>query len=133
MPIRARSAAVTTTEGFNAPLRRERSIPVKTCVASVARMSMACEVAGGRLGRSAARKSDAYNLAPVTLGTPSMRPIPLAAGFQLCRPGSVSRAANPGPSALAKRDRLSAIPLAVTNLTNSRREVLMLTSSSAPC
>ena len=55
-----------------------------------------------------------------------MRPAPLAAGFQLCRPGSVSRAANVASSADAKRDRLSAIPLAVTHLTNSRREGRML-------
>src|SRR5437660_5908390 len=52
-----------------------------------------------------------------------MRPAPVAAGFQRCRPGSVSRAANPGSSAKTRRDRLSAIPLAVTHFTNSRREV----------
>src|ERR1700710_1460678 len=54
-----------------------------------------------------------------------MRPIPVAAGFQPCRPGSVSRAANPGSSAIAKRDTLRAMPLAVTDLTNSRREILI--------
>src|ERR1700676_2591424 len=87
---------------------------------------MACEVSDGQPGMSAARKSDAYSLAPVTLATPSIRPLPVAAGFQLCRPGSVSRAANVGSSADAKRDRLSAMPLAVTHLTNSRREGRML-------
>src|SRR5688500_16044756 len=55
-----------------------------------------------------------------------MRPAPVAAGFQRFRPGSVSRAAKLGSSARAKRDRLSAMPLAVASLTNSRREVLML-------
>src|ERR1700722_11575433 len=87
---------------------------------------MACDVSFGQPGNSAARKSDAYSLAPVTLATPSMRPAPVAAGFQACRPGSVSRAVNAGSSAQAKRDRLSAMPLAVTDLTNWRREVLML-------
>src|SRR5262249_3127878 len=52
-----------------------------------------------------------------------MRPAPLAAGFQRPRPGSVSRSANPGSSAKARRDRLSAMPLAVTHFTNSRRVV----------
>ena len=32
-------------------------------------------------------------------------------GIQRCRPGNVSRAANPGSSALANRDRLSTMPL----------------------
>src|SRR5437660_6377110 len=89
-------------------------------------MSMACDVFAGQPGRSAARKSDAYSLAPVTLAAPSMRPAPVAAGFQRCRPGSVSRAAKLGSSADPKRDRLRAIPLAVTHLTNSRREGRML-------
>src|ERR1700683_575636 len=92
-------------------------------------MRMACEVFFGQPGRSAARKSDAYSLAPVTLATPSMRPAPVAAGFQPCRPGSVSRAVNPLSSACAKRDKLSAMPLAVANLTNSRREFHMLLTS----
>src|ERR1700733_14438304 len=92
-------------------------------------MRMACEVFFGQPGRSAARKSDAYSLAPVTLATPSMRPTPVAAGFQPCRPGRVSRAVNPSSSAYAKRDRLSAMPLAVANLTNSRRELHMLLTS----
>src|SRR6516225_1342572 len=86
-------------------------------------MSMACAVFCGQSGRSAARKSEAYNFAPVTLATPSMRPTPVAAGFQAPLPGSVSRVANPGSSAKAKRDRLSAMPLAVAPFTNSRREV----------
>src|SRR5262245_53481311 len=89
-------------------------------------MSMACDVFAGQLGRSAARKSDAYSLAPVTLGTPSMRPAPVAAGFQAPFPGSVSRAAKLGSWAGANRDRLSAMPLAVTHLTNSRRDGCML-------
>src|ERR1700736_4073759 len=55
-----------------------------------------------------------------------MRPAPLAAGFQFCRPGSVSRAANVGSAADAKREKLSAMPLAVTHLTNSRRDGRML-------
>src|SRR5713101_5481833 len=55
-----------------------------------------------------------------------MRPTPVAAGFQPCRPGSVSRAAKPGSSAIAKRDTLRAIPLAVADLTNSRREICIL-------
>src|SRR3979490_876576 len=55
-----------------------------------------------------------------------MRPAPVAAGFQRPRPGSASRAAKPGSSADAKCDRLSAIPLAVTYLTNSRREGCIL-------
>ena len=62
-----------------------------------------------------------------------MRPAPLAAGFQFCRPGSVSRAANVGSAADAKRDRLSAIPLAVTHLTNSRREGRMLSPFGQRC
>ena len=68
----------------------------------------------------------------MTLATPSMRPTPVAAGFQLCRPGSVSRAANLGSSAIARRDTLSAMPLAVTDLTNSRREILMVPRLSLP-
>jgi hypothetical protein len=59
----------------------------------------------------------------VTLTTPSMRPVPVAAGFQLWRPGSVSRASNPGFSANVARDRLSAMPLDIANLANSRREI----------
>src|SRR5215475_11249425 len=96
-------------------------------------MSMACDVFAGQLGRSAARKSEAYSLAPVTLATPAMRPTLVAAGFQPCRPGSVSRAANSGSSASAKRDRLSAIPLAVTHLTNSRRDGCMLIPRGRRC
>src|SRR5499426_2130548 len=89
-------------------------------------MSMACDVFGGQLGRSAARKSDAKSLAPVTWATPSMRPTPVAAGFQPCRPGSVSRAAKFGSSAIAKGVMLSAMPLAVADLTKSRREILIV-------
>src|SRR5262245_33728788 len=88
-------------------------------------MSMACDVFAGQLGRSAARKSDAKSLAPVTLATPSMRPTPVAAGFQPCRPGSVSRAAKFGSPAIAKGVMLSAMPLAVADLTKSRREILI--------
>src|SRR5262249_43637215 len=54
-----------------------------------------------------------------------MRPTPVAAGFQPRRPGRVSRTANPGSSAIANRDTLSAMPLAVTDVTNSRREMLI--------
>src|SRR5436189_6304436 len=61
-----------------------------------------------------------------------MRPIPVAAGFQACRPGSVSRAANPGSSAIARRDTVRAMPLAVTDLTNSRREILIVPHLSLP-
>ncbi|KAF0209992.1 MAG: hypothetical protein FD172_2985 [Methylocystaceae bacterium] len=96
------------------------------CVAFAVRMSMACAVCVGHPGRSAARKSDAYSFAPVTLATPSIRPAPVAAGFQPCLPGSVSRAANSGSFARARRDRLSAMPLAVTSLANSRREAFTL-------
>src|ERR1700674_4659070 len=53
-----------------------------------------------------------------------MRPPPgVAAGFQLPRPGKVSRVSNAGLPANAARERLSAIPLVVANLTNSRREI----------
>jgi hypothetical protein len=62
----------------------------------------------------------------VTLGTASMRPRPPAAGFQPCRPGSVSRAAKLGSSAIASRDILRIMPLAVTDVTNSRREMLIV-------
>src|SRR5215475_13813198 len=89
-------------------------------------MSTACAVFCGQPGRSAARKSAAYSLAPVTLATPSMRPIPLAAGFHACRPGKVSRAAKLGSSAIARRDTLRAMPLAVTDVTNARREILIV-------
>src|ERR1700722_2720774 len=51
-----------------------------------------------------------------------MRPRPLAAGFQFCRPGSVSCASKLASLAVASRDRLSEMPLAVTHFTNSRRE-----------
>src|SRR6516225_3158900 len=62
-----------------------------------------------------------------------MRPTPVAAGFQRCRPGSVSRAANLGSSAVATRDRVRTMPLAVADLTNSRREIPMrCTFSLAP-
>src|SRR5258708_35554125 len=61
-----------------------------------------------------------------------MRPTPVAAGFQLCRPGSVSRAANSGSSAIARRDVLRTMPLAVVDLTNSRREILIVPRLSLP-
>src|SRR5258708_32297001 len=61
-----------------------------------------------------------------------MRPIPVAAGFQACRPGSVSRAANSGSSASARRDMLRTMPLAVADLTNSRREILIVPRLSLP-
>src|SRR5690242_298150 len=61
-----------------------------------------------------------------------MRPTPVAAGFQLCNPGMVSRAANGGSSALARRDTLSAMPLAPADLTNSRREILIGPRLSPP-
>src|SRR6266700_4220153 len=57
-----------------------------------------------------------------------MRPRPLAAGFQFRGPGSVARAGNSPARASSSRDRLSAMPLAVTHLTNSRREGRMDTS-----
>jgi hypothetical protein len=55
-----------------------------------------------------------------------MRPAPVAAGFQPCRPGSVSRAAKLGSAAIAKRVMLSAMPLAVADLTKSRREIVIV-------
>ena len=55
-----------------------------------------------------------------------MRPVPVAAGFQRCRPGSVSRAAKSGCSAIANGEKLSAMPLIVADFTNSRREMCML-------
>src|SRR5215468_1032518 len=55
-----------------------------------------------------------------------MRPTPVAAGFQPRRPGSVSRAAKLGSAAIAKGVMLSAIPLAVADLTKSRREILIV-------
>src|SRR5262249_13864746 len=61
-----------------------------------------------------------------------MGPTPVAAGFQACLPGSVSRAANPGSSAKAKRDRLSAMPLAVSGVTNARREIFIVPRLSSP-
>ena len=59
VPMRARSAAVTTTLGFIAPLKRARSRPLWMCVASGVRTRMACDVFAGHPGRSAARKSEA--------------------------------------------------------------------------
>jgi fluoride ion exporter CrcB/FEX len=59
-----------------------------------------------------------------------MRPAPVAAGFQVCRPGSVSRAANVGFCASAARETLSAMPLDVINLTNSRREISIAATSA---
>jgi hypothetical protein len=61
-----------------------------------------------------------------------MRPAPVAAGFQACLPGSVSRAANPGSSAKAKRDTLSAMPLAVADVMNARREIFIVPRLSSP-
>src|SRR5215467_8360246 len=61
-----------------------------------------------------------------------MRPRPLAAGFQRCRPGSVWRSAKLGSSAIASRDILRAMPLAVTDVTNSRREILIVPRLSPP-
>jgi hypothetical protein len=46
--------------------------------------------------------------------------------------GSVSRAANPGSSAIARRDILRTMPLAVADLTNSRREILIVPRLSLP-
>src|SRR4051812_33392680 len=60
-----------------------------------------------------------------------MRPTPVAAGFQPCRPGKVWLASNEVCSADPNRDTLSAMPLAATYFTNSRRDVRMLASSSA--
>src|SRR6516162_739083 len=51
-----------------------------------------------------------------------MRPAPPAAGFQLCRPGRIARAGNLDCAANPSRDVLSAMPLTVTQVTNSRRE-----------
>src|SRR5947199_10565368 len=62
-----------------------------------------------------------------------MRPAPFAAGFQFCRPGKVSRVANPASSADPSRDMLSAMPLAVTHFTNSRREGCMLLPHGQRC
>jgi hypothetical protein len=45
---------------------------------------------------------------------------------QPCRPGSVSRAAKLGSSAIASRDILRTMWLAVTDVTNSRREMLIV-------
>jgi len=81
---------------------------------------MACDVACGQLGRSAARKS-ARNLGHAVYATD-----PVAAGLQPCRPGSVSRAAKLGSPAIAKGVMLSAMPLAVADLTKSRREILIV-------
>src|SRR5262245_10801597 len=61
-----------------------------------------------------------------------MRPRPSAAGFQRCRPGSVSRSAKLGSSAIASRDILRAMPLAVTDVTHSRREILIVPRLSLP-
>ena len=58
----------------------------------------------------------------MTLAIPSIRPLAPTAGFQPCDPGSVSMARNPGACAAASRETPSAIPLAVTHFTNSRRE-----------
>src|SRR4029077_18567836 len=58
-----------------------------------------------------------------------MRPAPVAAGFQLCRPGNVSRDAKSGSCAKAKREMLSAMPLEVSSFTKSRREVLTIPPS----
>jgi hypothetical protein len=55
-----------------------------------------------------------------------MRPVPLAAGFHACLPGSVSRDTKSGCSANAKRDTLTAMPLEVSSFTKSRREVLTI-------
>src|SRR5215475_9264680 len=55
-----------------------------------------------------------------------MRPTPVAAGFQPCRPGSVSRVAKFGSSAIAKGVMLTAIPLTVADLTKGRRESLIV-------
>src|SRR6516162_4565809 len=59
-----------------------------------------------------------------------MRPAPLAAGLNFCRPGNVSRALNGTSSADARRETESAMPLDVSNLTKSRREVF--TSAHSP-
>ena len=53
-------------------------------------------------GHIRSAKIGRVELAPVTLATPSMRPAPVAAGFQPCGPGSVSRAAKAGSSASAR-------------------------------
>jgi hypothetical protein len=59
----------------------------------------------------------------VTFAGPSMRPAPRDAGFQFWRPGNNSRVSKLGASAAATRDRLSAMPLEVANVTNRRREI----------
>jgi hypothetical protein len=61
-----------------------------------------------------------------------MRPRPFAAGFQRPRPGSVSRSAKLGSSAIASRDMVRTMPLAVTDVTNSRREILIVPRLSPP-
>jgi len=45
---------------------------------------------------------------------------------------SGQRTANPGSSAKAKRDTLSAMPLAVTDVTNARREIFIVPRLSSP-
>lgn len=59
----------------------------------------------------------------MTLAGPSMRPAPVAAGFQLWGPGNVSRASNSGAWADAAGERLSTMPLDVANFTMLRREI----------
>jgi hypothetical protein len=55
-----------------------------------------------------------------------MRPPPgVAAGFQLRRPGSVSRVSKSGLAAKAARERLSAMPHDVADATNWRRDMPM--------
>src|SRR5262249_3357643 len=52
-------------------------------------------------------------------------PLGIAAGFQLWRPGNVSRVSKSGLSAKAARDRLSAMPNDVAEATNCRRDMPM--------
>ena len=76
------------------------------------------EIGGAEIG--------GVELGPGDLGDAVDAAHPGSGRVPACRPGSVSRAANPGSLAIARRDTLSAMPLAIANLTNSRREVLML-------
>jgi hypothetical protein len=69
----------------------------------------------------------------MALAMPSMRPAPVAAGFQPFAPGSVWVESNVACSANPRRDRLSVIPLAVINFTNSRRDGRMLASLGRSC
>ena len=123
----ARSAAVTTTEGLQRAAQA-REVDAGIDVRGVGRADEhgvrglrrpAREIGGAEIGRVELGAGDLGDA--VDRGRRRWRP-----GSSSSRPGSVCARRSAAPRPQPRRDRLSAMPLAVTHFTNSRREGRML-------